>query len=85
MLNNFCRFGFPTDTVIMSKFFPTFLKNVISDSQSFICLSVFSKWLKEWHCSNYIKYISEGDKDEKLSPGDYVNIIRPDLRNLTNQ
>ena len=35
--------------------------------------------------NNYIKYISEGDKDEKVSPGDYVNIIRPDLRNLTNQ
>ena len=24
--------------------------------------------------NNYIKYISEGDKDEKLSPGEYLNL-----------
>ena len=34
--------------------------------------------------NNYIKYISEGDKDEKLSPGEYLNMIRPDLRDLIN-
>ena len=28
--------------------------------------------------NNYIKYISEGDKDEKLSPGEYLNMIRLD-------
>ena len=33
----------------------------------------------------YIKYISEGDKDEKLSPGGYLNMIRPDLRDLINR
>ena len=35
--------------------------------------------------NNYIKYISEGDKDEKLSPGEYLNMIRPDLRDLINR
>ena len=30
----------------------------------------------------YTKYISEGDKDEKLSPREYFNMIRPDLRVL---
>ena len=30
----------------------------------------------------YIKYMSEGDKDEKLSPEKYLNMIRPDLRDL---
>ena len=35
--------------------------------------------------NNYIKYISEGDKDEKLSPGEYLNMIRPDLRDLLNR
>ena len=27
----------------------------------------------------------EGDKDEKLSPGEYLNMIRPDLRGLINR
>ena len=35
--------------------------------------------------NNYIKYISEGDKDEKLSLGEYLNMIRPDLRDLINR
>ena len=35
--------------------------------------------------NNYIKYISEGDKDEKLSPGEYLNMIRTDLRDLINR
>ena len=34
--------------------------------------------------NNYIKYRSEGDKDEKLSPEEYLNVIRLDLR-LTNR
>ena len=32
--------------------------------------------------NNYIKYISEGDKYEKLSPGEYLNMIKPDLKDL---
>ena len=35
--------------------------------------------------NNYIKYTSEGDKDEKLSPNEYLNMIRPDLRDLINK
>ena len=35
--------------------------------------------------NNYIKYISEGEKDEKLSSGEYLNMIRPDLRDLINR
>ena len=35
--------------------------------------------------NNYIKYISKGDKDEKLSPGEYLNMIKPDLRDLINR
>ena len=35
--------------------------------------------------NSYIKYISEGDRDEKLSPREYLNMIRPDLRNLINR
>ena len=35
--------------------------------------------------NNYIKYISEGDKDEKLSPREYLNMIRQDLRDLINK
>ena len=35
--------------------------------------------------NNYIKYISEGDKDEKLSPREYINMIRQDLRDLINK
>ena len=35
--------------------------------------------------NNYIKYISEGDKDERLSPREYLNTIRPDLRDLINR
>ena len=33
----------------------------------------------------YIKYVSEGDKDERLSPGEYLNMIRADLRDLINR
>ena len=29
--------------------------------------------------------MSEGDKDEKLSPNEYLNMIRPDLRDLINK
>ena len=35
--------------------------------------------------NNYIKYICEGDKNEKLSPGEYLNMIKPDLRDLLNR
>ena len=35
--------------------------------------------------NNYIKYISEEDKDKKLSPRKYINMIRPDLRDLINR
>ena len=35
--------------------------------------------------NNYIKYISEGDKDEKLSPREYLNMIKPDLKDLINR
>ena len=35
--------------------------------------------------NNYIKYRSEGDKDEKLSPEEYLNMIRLDLRDLINR
>ena len=27
--------------------------------------------------NTYIKYMSEGDNDEKLSPNEYLNLIRP--------
>ena len=35
--------------------------------------------------NNYINYRSEGDKDEKLSPEEYLIMIRPDLRGLINR
>ena len=35
--------------------------------------------------NNYIKHISEGDKDGKLSPREHLNMIRPDLRGLINR
>ena len=35
--------------------------------------------------NNYIKYRSEGNKDEKLSPRECLNMIRPDLRDLINR
>ena len=35
--------------------------------------------------NNYIKYMSKGDKDEKLSPEEYLNMIRPYLRDLINK
>ena len=35
--------------------------------------------------NNYIKYMREGDKDEKILPGEYLNMIRPDLRGLINR
>ena len=34
--------------------------------------------------NNYIKYMNEEDKDEKLSPEEYLNMVRPDLRDLIN-
>ena len=33
---------------------------------------------------NYIKYMSNADRYENLSPKEYLNVIRPYLRNLTN-
>ena len=33
--------------------------------------------------NNYIKHISEGDKNKQLSPREYLNTIIPDLRDLT--
>ena len=35
--------------------------------------------------NNYIKYMSEEEKDEKLSPEEYLNMIRLDLRDLINR
>ena len=35
--------------------------------------------------NNYIKYRSKGDKDEKLSPEEHLNMIRPDLKDLINK
>ena len=35
--------------------------------------------------NNYIKYMSKADKDEKLSPEEYLNMIRPYLRDLINK
>ena len=35
--------------------------------------------------NNYIKNISKGDKNEKLSLRLYLNMIRPDLRDLINR
>ena len=35
--------------------------------------------------NNYIKYMSKGDKDEKLSPEEYLKMIRPYLRDLINK
>ena len=35
--------------------------------------------------NNYIKYMSKGDKDEKSSPNEHLNVIRPDLRDLINK
>ena len=35
--------------------------------------------------NNYIKYKSKRDKDENLSPEEYFNMIRPDLRDLINK
>ena len=34
--------------------------------------------------NNYIKYKSIGDRYENLWPKEYLNIIRPYLRDLTN-
>ena len=33
--------------------------------------------------NNYIKHISEGDKNKQLPPREYLNTIIPDLRDLT--
>ena len=35
--------------------------------------------------NNYIKYRTEGDKDEKLSPEEYLNMIRPYIKDLINK
>ena len=35
--------------------------------------------------NNYMKYIREGNKSEKLSPREYLNMIRQDLRDLINK
>ena len=35
--------------------------------------------------NNCIKYMSEGGKDEKLLPNEYLNMIRPYLRDLINR
>ena len=35
--------------------------------------------------NNYIKYTSKGDRYEKLSPKEYLNVIRPYLRDLINE
>ena len=35
--------------------------------------------------NNCIKYMSEGGKDEKLLPNEYLNMIRPYLRDLINK
>ena len=35
--------------------------------------------------NNYIKYRNVGDKDEKLSPEEYLSMIRSDLRDLINR
>ena len=35
--------------------------------------------------NNYIKYRSNGDKHENLSPEEYLNMIKPHLRNLINK
>ena len=35
--------------------------------------------------NNYIKHKSKRDKDENLSPEEYLNMIRPDLRDLINK
>ena len=35
--------------------------------------------------NNYIKYISEGNKDEKLSPREYFKMIRQELRDMINK
>ena len=34
--------------------------------------------------NNYIEYESRGDKDKNLSPEDYLDIIRPYLRDMIN-
>ena len=34
--------------------------------------------------NNYIKYVSKGDRCENLSPEEYLNMIRPYLRDLIN-
>ena len=35
--------------------------------------------------NNYIKYMSEGDKVEKIPLREYLNMVRPDLRDLINR
>ena len=35
--------------------------------------------------NKYIKYISEEDKDEKLSPEEYINMIKTNLKDLINR
>ena len=35
--------------------------------------------------NNYIEYASKGDRYENLSPKEYLNMIRPYLRDLINE
>ena len=35
--------------------------------------------------NNYTEYVSKGDRFEKLSPEEYLNMIRPYLRDLINE
>ena len=35
--------------------------------------------------NNYIEYVSKGDRYENLSPEEYLNMIRPYLRDLINE
>ena len=35
--------------------------------------------------NNYIEYVSKGDRNEHLSPEEYLNMIRPYLRDLINE
>ena len=35
--------------------------------------------------NNYIEYLSKGDRYENLSPKEYLNVIRPYLRDLTDE
>ena len=38
-----------------------------------------------WRNNNYIDYVSKGDRYENISPQEYLNMIRPYLRDLINE